>query len=76
LVSLFFKIPCGHLLAAISMAKYISSFYAYKKMKRSRAKGRLISGMWIPILLLAGIPGTAMYALFRIGDAVAEAKKN
>lgn len=28
------------------------------------------NGLWIPVLLLVGIPGTALYALFRIGDAV------
>jgi hypothetical protein len=31
-------------------------------------------GLWIPVLLIAGIPGTALYALFRIGD-IAVARK-
>jgi hypothetical protein len=29
-------------------------------------------GLWIPILLLMGIPGTGLYALFRIGDIIKE----
>jgi hypothetical protein len=28
------------------------------------------NGLWIPILLIVGIPGTALYALFRIGDNI------
>ena len=38
-------------------------------MRRSR-----FNGLWIPVLLLMGVPGTGLYALFRIGDAVAEKK--
>ena len=33
------------------------------------------NGLWIPILLLFGIPGTALYALFRIGDTIKAAAK-
>jgi hypothetical protein len=40
------------------------------------AKRGKFNGLWIPILLLVGIPGTVIYALFRIGDIFAEAKKN
>lgn len=32
------------------------------------------NGLWIPILLLVGIPGTALYALFRIGDIMRNAQ--
>ena len=35
------------------------------------ARRHLFIGLWIPVLLIAGIPGTALYALFRIGDLVA-----
>ena len=35
------------------------------------ARNKRFNGLWIPVLLLAGIPGTAIYALFRIGDIVA-----
>ena len=28
------------------------------------------NGLWIPVVLVVGIPGTAIYALFRIGDFV------
>jgi hypothetical protein len=28
------------------------------------------NGLWIAVTLLCGVPGTALYALFRIGDAV------
>jgi len=31
-------------------------------------KSRRFNGLWIPLILLIGIPGTFMYALFRIGD--------
>jgi len=34
------------------------------------------NGLWIPILLIAGIPGSAVYALFRIGDSIADAKRS
>jgi hypothetical protein len=40
------------------------------------AKRAKFNGLWIPILLLCGIPGTAIYALFRIGDSIAEAKRS
>jgi hypothetical protein len=40
------------------------------------AKRAKFNGLWIPILLVAGMPGSAVYALFRLGDIVAEAKKN
>jgi hypothetical protein len=32
------------------------------------------NGIWIPILLVAGLPGSVIYALFRIGDNLAETK--
>lgn len=35
------------------------------------ARRRQFTGLWIPVLLLMGIPGTALYALFRIGDLIA-----
>jgi len=28
------------------------------------------NGLWIPVLLIAGIPGSIIYALFRIGDKI------
>jgi hypothetical protein len=28
------------------------------------------NGLWIPVVLLAGIPGSIIYALFRIGDRI------
>ena len=28
------------------------------------------NGLWVPVILLAGIPGSAVYALFRIGDKI------
>ena len=31
------------------------------------ARGK-VNGLWVPLLLIAGIPVTALYALFRIGD--------
>ena len=40
------------------------------------AKRAKFNGLWIPILLIVGIPGTAIYALFRIGDSIAEAKRS
>ncbi len=35
------------------------------------ARRRQFNGLWIPVLLLMGIPGTGLYALFRIGDNIA-----
>ena len=32
------------------------------------ARNGRFNGLWIPVLLLVGIPGAAIYALFRIGD--------
>jgi hypothetical protein len=40
------------------------------------AKRARFNGLWIAIVLVAGLPGSAVYALFRIGDSVAEVKKN
>jgi hypothetical protein len=34
------------------------------------ARKQQFNGLWIPVLLLAGIPGTCLYALFRIGDNI------
>ena len=31
---------------------------------------RQFNGLWIPVLLLMGVPGTGLYALFRIGDNI------
>jgi hypothetical protein len=28
------------------------------------------NGLWIPVILMAGIPGSVIYALFRIGDTI------
>ncbi len=38
------------------------------------ALGRF-NALWVPVLLLFGIAGTALYALFRIGDQIKEAGK-
>ena len=34
------------------------------------AQRNQFNGLWIPVLVLAGIPGTGLYALFRIGDTI------
>jgi hypothetical protein len=33
-------------------------------------KNGRFNGLWIPVLLIAGIPGSIIYALFRIGDKI------
>jgi hypothetical protein len=33
-----------------------------------------VNGLWIPLLLLAGIPVSVIYGLFRIGDIIKETK--
>jgi hypothetical protein len=33
-------------------------------------KNGSFNGLWIPILLIAGIPGSIIYALFRLGDKI------
>jgi p-aminobenzoyl-glutamate transporter AbgT len=40
------------------------------------AKRARFNGLWIAIVLVTGLPGSAVYALFRIGDSIAEVKKN
>jgi ABC-type multidrug transport system permease subunit len=32
------------------------------------ARNGRFNGLWIPVLLIAGIPGSIIYALFRIGE--------
>jgi hypothetical protein len=34
------------------------------------AKKELFNGIWIPLVLLAGLPGAVVYALFRLGDRI------
>jgi hypothetical protein len=34
------------------------------------ARNGRFNGLWIPVILLAGIPGSMIYALFRIGDRI------
>lgn len=34
------------------------------------ARGGRFNGLWIPVVLLAGIPASIIYALFRIGDRI------
>jgi hypothetical protein len=33
-----------------------------------------VKGLWIPLLLLAGIPASMIYGIFRIGDIIKETK--
>ncbi|MGB7567807.1 MAG: hypothetical protein WBM07_08100 [Chitinivibrionales bacterium] len=33
------------------------------------------NGLWVAVTLLCGVPGTAIYALFRIGDAIERVKQ-
>lgn len=39
-------------------------------------KSGRFNGLWIPLLLIAGIPGSIIYALFRIGDRIPCSGKN
>jgi|WetSurMetagenome_2_1015567.scaffolds.fasta_scaffold00072_13 hypothetical protein len=39
------------------------------------AKRARFNGLWIAIVLIGGLPASAVYALFRIGDGIAEAKR-
>ena len=39
-------------------------------------KTKRFNGLWLPLLLMAGIPVTALYALFRIGDNVKLGEEN
>jgi len=34
------------------------------------ARAGRFNGLWIPVVLIAGIPGSIIYALFRIGDRI------
>ena len=37
---------------------------------RDMLRNKCFAGLWIPVILIAGIPGTALYALLRIADGV------
>jgi hypothetical protein len=37
-------------------------------------KRRTFNGLWIPLLLIAGIPVSIIYAIFRLGDVAGEKK--
>jgi hypothetical protein len=37
-------------------------------------KRGIFNGLWIPLLLIAGIPVSIVYAIFRLGDVVGEKK--
>jgi hypothetical protein len=39
-------------------------------VSRDMARGGRFNGLWIPAVLIAGIPVSAIYALFRIGDKI------
>jgi hypothetical protein len=39
------------------------------------ARGGRFNGLWIPVVLIAGIPGSIIYSLFRLGDKI-QSKNN
>ncbi|HMD68898.1 MAG TPA: hypothetical protein VKF42_08470 [Chitinivibrionales bacterium] len=58
------------LLAMVLVNILLTILVGLDMAKRSR-----FNGLWIAIVLVAGLPGSAVYALFRIGDGIAEVKK-
>jgi len=64
------KIFRAGILALLIVNILITILVGLDMAKRSR-----FNGLWIPILLIAGIPGSIIYSLFRLGDIVAETKK-
>jgi hypothetical protein len=58
------------LLAILSANILLTVLVGLDMTKRAK-----FNGLWIPILLIAGIPGSAVYALFRIGDSIADVKR-
>jgi hypothetical protein len=60
-----FRVCCVlTVLAAVLLVNLLLTILVIKDMS---ARGRM-NGLWVPLLLIAGIPVTALYALFRIGD--------
>jgi hypothetical protein len=57
----FFMMLCLVVMAIINILLTIIVTLDMTRTKR-------FNGLWIPITLIVGLPGTALYALFRIGD--------
>jgi hypothetical protein len=57
----FFMMLCLVLMAIVNILLTIIVTLDMTRTKR-------FNGLWIPITLIVGLPGTALYALFRIGD--------
>ena len=55
------------LLFLLTINILLSILVSLDMKKRAR-----FNGLWIPLLLIAGIPVSIIYALFRIGDAIRE----
>ena len=73
--------PYRHVLAGIILLKLLGvCFLCYCAVNilltilvcLDMKKRGTFNGLWVPLLLIAAIPVTALYALFRIGDNVKE----
>ena len=54
-------------LTVLAVVLLINLLLTILVVKDMSARGA-VNGLWVPLLLIAGIPVTALYALFRIGD--------
>ncbi|MBN1129458.1 MAG: hypothetical protein JXA71_10755 [Chitinispirillaceae bacterium] len=62
-----FFLCCGILLTGLLLWGIINILLTIIVSVDMTRNGRF-NGLWIPVLLIAGIPGSIIYALFRIGD--------
>ena len=60
---------CAGLLVLLGVVHLLLAILVGQDLSRSK-----MSGLWIVVALLAGLPGSAVYALFRIGNLCAAAK--
>jgi len=57
---------CAMVMALLAILNLLLTVIVVQDMKKSGG----FNSLWIPLVLIAGIPCTALYALFRIGDNV------
>jgi hypothetical protein len=64
---------CAMLIGLLALLNLLLTILVILDMTKTKR----FNGLWIPLVLIAGIPCTVLYALFRIGDNVkpAEEKK-
>ena len=59
---------CGHALPLLLLVMGIVNLLLTVIVSMDMAREGRFNGLWIPLLLIAGVPTSIIYALFRIGD--------